>query len=352
MSQDLASPNVSNSETDNTSNVAARAAALNPPNKGLLGLLNKNSSLTLDIKSDATSQFTQKYSSAKTYLSVTQGLTDKGSETINSLDQTTLDDPINTDLVTQYPQFAQGQFGGATQPFSQQWNEENGYATNSNQDAQANSLGLSGLDVENPSAASTTDNPLVNTNYPELARGEYNSSPTQYTQKYTPRKTYLDDITQIRSVATNTQTNTLDETGLDNTDPKVVPTTTTPDAISYPTEYPYVSPQVSLGEFQSAPSQYDQVYTPTKTYLDSYTTIKDVNTNPQTSVLDETALDIENQNAINQSQVYSPTNPNTATVYPANNVTGVNGDAPQNFDQVWKPTNEYYPYMKTNYEAH
>jgi hypothetical protein len=94
------------------------------------------------------------------------------------------------------------------------------------------------------------------------------------------------------------------------------------------------------------------VYTPTKTYLDSYNTIKNVDTNPQTSILDETALDVENQNALNQSQVYSPTNPNTATVYPANNVTGVNGDAPQNFDQVWKPANEYYPYMKINYEAH
>ena len=200
MSQDLISPGTSNSETDNTANAAAHATALaQAPNNGLLGLLDKNGSLTLDIKSDATSQFTQKYSSVKTYLSVTQGLTDKGSETINSLDQTTLDDPINTDLVTQYPQFAQGQFGGATQPFSQQWSGENGYATNLNQDAQANSLGLSGLDVENPSAASTTDNPLVNTNYPELARGEYNSSPTQYTQKYTPRKTYLDDITQIKS---------------------------------------------------------------------------------------------------------------------------------------------------------
>ena len=304
MSQDLISPGTSNSETDKTGNATYIAAPTQTPVKGLLGLLDKNGSLTLDIKSDATSQFTQKYSSVKTYSSVTQGLTDKGSTTLNSLDQTTLDDPINTDLVTQYPQFAQGQFGGATQPFSQQWDEENGYASNSNPNTQADSLGLSGLDIENPSSAATTDNPLVNTNYPELSRGEYNGASTQFTLKYTPRNTYLDDIAQIKSVITNPQTNTLDETGLDTTDPKVVSTTTIPDAISYPTEYPYVSPQVSLGEFQGAPSQYDQVYTPTKTYLDSYNTIKDVNTNPQTSVLDETALDVENQDALNQSQVY------------------------------------------------
>jgi hypothetical protein len=348
MSQDLVSPGASNNETDNTAYAVSLTQA---PTRGLLGLLDKDGSLILNIKSDATSQFTQRYSSAKTYLSTTQGLVNRGSAAADSLDQTSLDDPINTDLITQYPQFAQGQFGGATKPFSQQWNEENGYATNSNPDAQANSLELSGLDVENPSAASTTDNPLINTNYPELARGEYNSSPTQYTQKYTPRKTYLDDITQIRSVATNTQTNTLDETGLDNTDKKAVTTTTTPDAISYPTEYPYVSPQVSLGEFQSAPSQYNQIYTPEKTYLDSYTIIRDISTNPQTNILDETALDVENQNALNQSQVYSPTNPNTTTVYPAHNVTGVTGSAPQNFDQVWKPANEYYSYMKTNYKA-
>ncbi len=351
MSQDLVSPGASNSEADKTGNAAYIAASTRTPVKGLLGLLDKNSSLTLGIKSDAPSQFVQQYSSTKTYLSTTQGLADKGSATTDSLDQTSLDDPINTDLITQYPQFAQGQFGGATQPFSQQWNEENGYVSNSNPNAQADSLGLSGLDVENPSSAATTGNPLINTNYPELARGEYNGSPDQFTQKYTPRNTYLDNLTQIKSVITNTQTNTLDETGLDTTDPKVVSTTAIPDAISYPTEYPYVSPQVSLGEFQSAPSQYSQVYTPTKTYLDEYNTIRDINTNPQTSVLDETALDVENQDALNQSLVYSPTNPNTTTVYPANNVTGVTGSAPQNFDQVWKPTNDYYGYMKKNYKA-
>jgi hypothetical protein len=349
MAQDLVSPGTSNSESDKT---AYSVALIQAPVKGLLGLLTKGGSLNLSINSDATSQFTQKYSSANTYLSTTQGSADRGSAAADSLDQTNLDDPINTDLITQYPQFAQGQFGGATHPFSQQWDEENGYATNSNPNTQADSLGLSGLDIENPSSAATTDNPLINTNYPELARGEYNGASTQFVPKYTPRKTYLDDITQIKSVITNTQTNTLDETGLDNTDSKVVSTTTIPDAISYPTEYPYVSPQVSLGEFQSAPSQYEQVYTPEKTYLDSYTIIKDVSTNPQTNILDETALDVDNENALNQSQVYSPTNPNTATVYPAHNVTGVNGDAPQNFDQVWKPANEYYSFMKTNYKAH
>ena len=348
MSQDLTSPGTSNSETDNT---AYAVTLTQSPTKGLLGLLDKNGILSLSIKNDATSQFTQKYNSIKTYSSTTLGLKNRGSEVVNNLDQTNLDDPINTDLITQYPQFVQGPFGGGTTPFSQQWAEENGYATNSNQDTQTNSLGLSGLDIENPSSADTTSNPLINTDYPELSTGEYNGASTQFTQKYTPTKTYLDGITQIQSEATNTQINTLDETGLDTTDPKVVSTTTIPDAIGYPTEYPYVSPQVSLGEFQGAPSQYDQVYTPTKTYLDSYNTIKDINTNPQTSVLDETALDIENQNALNQSQVYSPTNPNTTTVYPANNVTGVNGDAPQNFDQVWKPTNEYYSYMKEKYEA-
>ena len=58
MSQDLTSPGTSNSETDNT---AYAVTLTQSPTKGLLGLLDKNGILSLSIKNDATSQFTQKY---------------------------------------------------------------------------------------------------------------------------------------------------------------------------------------------------------------------------------------------------------------------------------------------------
>jgi hypothetical protein len=348
MSQPLVSPGINNTEINSTEyNVTVDKVPL----KGLLGLLDKDGSLGLSIKNDATSQFTQKYNSTKTYLSTTLGLEDRGSEVVNSLDQTNLDDPINTDLITQYPQFTQGPFGGASTPFSQQWAEENGYASNSNSDGQIDSLSLSGLDIENPSSAETTDNPLINTDYPELSTGEYNGASTQFTQKYTPSKTYLSDINSLKSVTTNPQTNTLDETGLDNTNPLFAPTTIVPNAISYPTEYPYISPQVSLGEFYGAPSQYIQSFTPTKTYLDNYNSIKNDTTNSQINSLEDTALDIENIDALPSALLFAPTNPDTVTVYPGRNVTGVTGSAPQSFNQVWKPTNEYYSYMKENYRA-
>lgn len=348
MAQPLISPGIDNNEADKT---AYNPSLANPPAKGILGLINADNVLTLDIKNDATSQFVQKYNSTKTYLSTTLGLENKGSNVANALDKTNLDEAINTDLITQYPQFAQGAFGGATSPFSQQWDEENGYASNANPDIQIDTLGLSGLDIENPSSAATTDNPIIDTNYPELAKGEYNGVSSQFTQKYTPSNTYLNNVNELKSVITNPQTNTLDETGLDNTNPSFAPTTVIPNAISSPTEYPYISPQVTLGEFYGAPSQFSQPYSPSSTYLDKYNDIKNPITNLQVTSLDETALDIEDSKALPSALLFAPTNPDSTTVYPSANVTGVTGSNAKSFNQVWKPVNEYYPYMKENYEA-
>ena len=65
------------------------------------------------------------------------------------------------------------------------------------------------------------------------------------------------------------------------------------------------------------------------------------------NTLDETSLDTTDSNP----QGFN-LNTDTITVYPASNVTGVTGSAPQSFNQTWGITNEYYSFMKENYDAH
>jgi hypothetical protein len=177
--------------------------------------------------------------------------------------------------------------------------------------------------------------------------GEFGGAPTQYQTPYTPNNTYLSQFNNIVDPTTNTQINTLDETGLDNINNNSLPTSLTPNSISAPTDYgiPSPSPQIQMGEFGGAPSQYQTLYNPNSTYLSQFNNIVNPTTNPQVNTLDETGLDVENPNS-------APTtiSPATITVYPLN-VTGELGEAPSQFNQEWVPTNEYYDFMKTNYQA-
>jgi hypothetical protein len=56
--------------------------------------------------------------------------------------------------------------------------------------------------------------------------------------------------------------------------------------------------------------------------------------------LSQTGLDVDNTDAAPTTDVV--VNPDNITVYPASNVTGVTGSAPQYFNQVWKPVKRYY----------
>jgi len=243
--------------------------------------------------------------------------------------------------VTQYPSIATGEFGGVSNQYSQVWSSNNTYDANYNPNTQPNTLGQTGLDTENQNAAPTTTTPNTLTQYPSLTSGEFGGGAGQYTQNYGPNNTYLNSNFQ------NAQQGTLDLTGLDNIDSNALPTTFIPNNISAPTDYgiPSPSPQIQMGEFGGAPSQYQTLYNPNSTYLSQFNNIVNPITNPQVNTLDETGLDVENPNS-------APTtvSPTTITVYPLN-VTGELGEAPSQFNQEWVPTNEYYDFMKTNYQA-
>lgn len=273
-----------------------------------------------------------------------------------------------------------------------------------------NTLDDTALDITDFDQSNNTDSPTYDwvTNYPPLVTGEFNSAPSLYNLTYTPNSTYLEN-TPIQTTD-SPQLNTLNETGLDNTD-EASETTIVPDSLNYPNNYPAIQ-NVSLGAFNGAPSQYESLYSPDSTYLDTYNTVTNDNTNPlsnnlsssgldntypfeaaptaeipsdgtvypafstgqwqgapqlftqkygpstnqyyppfvttsnadllsqQYDSLPKTGLDVDNENAIPTTDVV--VNPDNITVYPASNVTGVTGSAPQLFNQVWKPVKKYY----------
>jgi hypothetical protein len=117
------------------------------------------------------------------------------------------------------------------------------------------------------------------TNYPPLASGEFNGAPSLYGLSYASENTYLDN-TPIQT-PDSPQLNTLNQTGLDNTDTNAEGTTIIPNSISYPNNYP---PLVS-GKFDGAPAQYETPYNLDNTYLDDVP-IQDPDS-PQSPTLDE-----------------------------------------------------------------
>jgi hypothetical protein len=301
------------------------------------------------------------YNSDNTYLNHTPIQDPNSTQTI-TLSSTGLDntdsDAANTAFTpnalsapNNYPYLVSGEWGGAPSQYESLYNANNTYLSLDNT-FQVNTLGQTSLDNTNSMTVSNTITPnsanLPNT-YPPLVSGEFNGAPSQYVSPYNVNNTYLDNIS-IQD-PNSPQLPTLEETGLDNTNSNHLPTTITPDNTTYPNIYPNI-PRVNLGVFNSAPDQYVTSYTPNSTYLDQYEEIKNIITNTQTNTLDETGLDVENPDALPTSLLFAPTNPDTITIYPAANVTGVTGSAPQPFNQMWKPVNEYYSFMKENYEAH
>jgi len=239
---------------------------------------------------------------------------------------------------TQYPSLASGEFGGSSTQYSQTYNSNNTYLNNvpveDPNSPQLNTLSQTGLDIEDSNAVPTTTTPDTVTVYPSLTSGEFSTAAGQYNQNYNSNNTYLE------SNFTNAQEGTLDLTGLDNTDTNELPTTFVPDSVSTPTIYPQPA-QTYLGEFQGAPSQFDPQYSPLpgQSYLDNYNTITNDADNIQVNTLDQTRLDIDS---------LLPPDP---TVYPVL-VTGELGEAPSLYSQTFTPANQYYNFMKVNYQAH
>ena len=177
--------------------------------------------------SDPQSGFTQQNSPDNTYQGETLGQVDNGSELINTLELTALD----------------------------------------------NSNTLQGFN--NPTIQPIPD---LTTNYPEKAKGEFNSAANTFTQPYGPNNTYLDNINEIVDTTTNIQSNTLGLTALDVENNGVLPTAllnapTNPDNTVYPAE------NVTSGEIIVAPGvassakpprQYSQLWSPQNKYWNYY----------------------------------------------------------------------------------
>jgi hypothetical protein len=271
--------------------------------------------------------FNQIYTPVSTYLNtfnpnvqpdtIIQGQT--GLDNINPAYTPTTVTPYNP---TNYPNQSKGEFGGASSQYSTPYGPnstyENTYVNSPiNFDTlQPTTLDETGLDNTNLTSAPTTVTPIDSTSYPQYVQGEFNGAPILYNQAWGPGFGYLANYNP------NIQPNTLGQTGLDNTNTSFALTTTTPAT-------PTIYPQFAQGEFNGAPTQYFQTWGPNNQYFINY------NPNTQPNTLDETGLDIENSNALPTTTI-----PSTVTQYPQF-VQGEFNTAPNQYAQVWGPTNQY-----------
>jgi len=331
------------------------------------------SSLSKGEFGGASSQYIQTYGPNNTYLSNVSIEDTENSPQLNTLNKTSLDNtnvayisnipaPNSVSSPNDYPQLASGEFGGAPSQYVSPYNAGNTYLStivDINETPQTTTLNKTSLDNTNSSFISNVPTPnsinLPN-DYPQPVSGIFGGAPSQYETPYNANNQYLNTINAISIPADNNQVNTLDNTGLDNSDSNFDSTTFRPNEVSSPTNYGNIpnSPSVQLGEFGGAPSQYTEVYTPNgTTYLEQVDSPEFVGI--QSSSFAGSGLSTDTSNAAPTTFI-APT-VDDITTYPASNVThntlasGVNS-APQPYTQIWNPSNNYYPYMRANFEGH
>jgi hypothetical protein len=312
---------------------------------------------------DPQSGFVQQNSPDNTYEDEVIGTPNNGSTLINTLGNTALDNtqplfdtstlPPNT--ITDYPALASGEFNGASTQYQTVYSPNNTYLNSiSIQDPnspQISTLDQTGLDNNDTNSVLTTTIPNSTSypnNYPQLASGEFGGAPSQYESPYNFDNTYLNSIFNINDTP---QVNTLNQTGLDNTNNNTAPTTIVPNSITSPTNYGNVpnSPNVKLGEYGGAPSQYNNEYTPNNTYLEQIDSPEFAGI--QTTSISGSGLDSDLTTAT--STTFAVPNPDSITTYPASDVThntlssGFNS-APQQFNQIWNGQNKYWSFFRTN----
>lgn len=228
---------------------------------------------------------------------------------------------------------ATGEFNTGVTSFQQLWNSNKTYLNNFNPNIQPNTLKRTGLDNTNPSYFPSTTTPLTLTNYgtpSQTPTGEFGGAPSQYVTPYNPNNTYLENFAAEGSIGI--QPPTLAQTGLDVDDPTAVPTTTAPDTL---TAYP----AIALGGLGQSAVQFLQIWNPVINYND---VVVGAATSPLEQSLDETGLDVENQNA-----APTTTTPDTITQYPSLASGDFGGGASQ-YTQNWSPTNTYLNSNFTN----
>ena len=341
-SLDVENPDYYNPGAPPPNNISAPTDYGNTPSQAQLGEFG-----------GAPSQYNTPYGPNNTYLDNFNNNTQ-----VNTLDETGLDiedsdsapttfTPNNISAPTDYgnvPPIAQlGEFGGAPFQYITPWGPNNTYGAtistivNPSNNPQANSLNLTGLDIENPDSAPTAFTPndiSVPTDYgntpPQAQMGEFGGAASQYDTPYSPNNTYLNTFDP------NIQINTLDETGLDIEDSNSAPTAFVPDSTSVPTDYSNTPSQAQMGEFGGAPSQYSTPYGPNNTYLDTF------DSNIQTNTLGETGLDIEDSNSA--PTAFVPDSTSAPTDYgntPSQAQMGEFGGAPSQYTTLYNSNNTY-----------
>jgi hypothetical protein len=263
-----------------------------------------------------------------------------GLDNTNPLFASTTIIPIDNTTYPVAPQTNLGEFNNAipATPFSPQYNPGFGYLNTYNNiitlagNVQVNTLGQTGLDVENSNTITFTPNAVsAPTSYPQFVQGEFNGGPTQYIQVWNPFNKYFNTY---NPTLTNTiQSPTLGQTGLDNTDANSSPTSPTP---TDPTQYP----QYVQGEFNGVPTIYNQIWNPNSGYFAIYNPT--TGNTAQLNTLSQTGLDVENQNAVPTTTI-----PNNPTQYPSLTSGEFGGGAGQ-FTQNYTPNSTYLNSNFTN----
>lgn len=242
------------------------------------------------------------------------------------------------------PQVGMGIFGFGPGQYNTNYNWAGGYYSQLNYNNVINNNLLvtytpqSGLSINNNGTSAFIQSPpfnqtyLGNVGFPQFVTGNWGNNPNIFTQPYNTGYNYLDE-TPIKD-PNSSQTNTLDKTSLDNTDPNNY-SGIVPNSISIPNTYP----SLVSGEWNGAPSQYESLYNANDTYLDSVS-IQDPNS-PQLPTLEETGLDLTNEEhsptTIVPDSISYPNN------YPA--LEGVNlgifNGAPLQYESLYNANNTY-----------
>jgi hypothetical protein len=240
-----------------------------------------------------------------------------------------------------FPPFVTGEFNGAPSIFQGTYDAGNTYLNavpiQSENSPQTDTFSRTGLDNTNAFADVTTFIPNSNSvpnNYPEMESvnlGSLNGAPNNYQSIYNPNNTYLGSVSDDIN---NIETNTLGQTGLDNSNLSSAQTAIVPNSTTYPNNYP----ALVSGEWNGAPSlSYETPYNSTNTYL-SNVSIQDI-TSPQLNTLDQSGLDNTGSNAPTTIVPDSTSYPNNYPAISGVNLSGVG--APRQYGTNWRQDNTY-----------
>jgi len=304
------------------------------------------------------------YNSDNTYL-IDVPIQTPNSPQIPTLDQSSLDNANTGNISTTNPipnantfpnnypilspQTRMGKFGLQPNQYYTIWASNNKYYSQFNYDniitnssnALVTYLDYTGLTLDPSNLASFiqtypfNQTYLGNPGFPPFVTGKFNGAPSIFPGIYDGGNIYLNNV-PIKT-PNSPQLNTLDNTGLDNTDINANSTAFKPNSLTTPNNYPTIG-DVNLGEWNGAPSQYQTIYNADATYL-SYHPIQQ-ESSPQYNTLNKTGLD--NTSPENEFTTFTPNDTTSFPTIEGANLGEWNGAPSQyNFNQAYRPDNTY-----------